>query len=147
MTPHFFKTITVASLQYLQKKVDDRLTDTLVAEYSLGYTPCGDRSSDKRRGIQILTDLRAHHKNLFVVAKLTAAVVATSGLATEPRALLNAKTELQGVGVAVTSEIHVCAVERALNSESTQPTGHMCGESSAQSLAPCRRTPQSMGSQ
>ena len=90
--PKLFKTITVASLQSLRKKVDDRLTDTLVAEYSLGYTPCGDRSSDKPRGIQILTDLRTHQKNLFVFAKLTADVVATSGLATEPRALLNAKT-------------------------------------------------------
>ena len=48
-------------------------------------------------------------------ANLTAAVVATRGPATEPRALLNAKTELEGAGVAVTSEIHVCAVERALN--------------------------------
>ena len=76
--------------------------------------PCGDRSSEKHRGIRILTDLRAHQKNLFVVAKLTAAVVATSGLATEPRALLNAKTELQGVGVAVTSAVHVCAVDRAV---------------------------------
>ena len=99
------------------------MTDTLVAEYSLGYTPRGDKSSDKHRGIQILTDLRTHQKNLCVVAKLmaavvaklTAAVVATSGLATEPRALLNAKTELQGVGVAVTSEIHVSAVERPLS--------------------------------
>ena len=64
--------------------------------------------------MQILADLSTHQKNVFVAAKLTAAVVATSGPATEPRALLNAKTELQGVGVAVTSEIHVCAVERAL---------------------------------
>ena len=61
-----------------------------------------------------MTDLRAHHQNLFVAAKLTAAVVATSGPATEPRALLNAKTELQGVGVVAISEIRASAVERAL---------------------------------
>ena len=107
--PKLFKTITAASLQSLRKKVDDRLTDTLVAEYSLGYTPCGDTSSAQQQGMHTLTDLLAHRKNLFIVAKLTAAVVATSGLATEPRALLNAKTELEGAGVAVTSEIHVFA--------------------------------------
>ena len=93
--------------------MDDRLTDTLVAEYNLGYTPCGDRSNDKHRGLQILTSLRTPPK-MFGAAKPTTAVVATRGPATEPQALLNAKTELQGVGVAVTSEIHVCAVERGL---------------------------------
>ena len=111
--PKLFTTITAASLQSVRKKVDERLTEKLVAEYSLGYTLCGDTSSAQHRGMQILTDLRAHQKNLFIVAKLTAAVVATSGLATKPRALLNAKTELEGAGVAVTSEIHVCAVESA----------------------------------
>ena len=67
-----------------------------------------------------------------------AAVVATSGPATEPRELLNAKTELQGVGVAVTSEMHVCAVERALQFvvDSADWTYFVWGESSAQSLAP-----------
>ena len=64
--------------------------------------------------MQVLTDLRTHQQNVFAVARLTAAVVVTSGLATEPRALLNSKTDLQGMGAAVTSEIHVCEVERAL---------------------------------
>ena len=83
---------------------------------------------------------------MFIVAKLTAAVVATSGLATEPRALLNAKTELEGAGVAVTFAIHVCAVERALkfgvdSADWTYFWRIVCHE------APCLRTPQSMGSQ
>ena len=112
--PKLVKTITVASLQSLRQKVDDLLADTLVAEHSLGYTPCGDTINDNHRGMQILTELRAHRKNLLVAAKLTAAVVATSAPATEPRALLHAKSELQGVGIAVTSEIRVCAVEKAL---------------------------------
>jgi hypothetical protein len=45
------------------------------------------------------------------------------------------------VGVAVTSEIHVCAVERALKFGVDSADWADLGEYSAQSLAPCRRTP------
>ena len=103
------------------KKVNDRLTENLTFEYSLGYNPSGGA---EHAGMKLLESLRGHQQKLALASNFVTALAAKNGPPSQPQALLAAKTALVEAGVPVSEDVQTIVVEKALKAAASAEDGY-----------------------
>ena len=108
-----FQSVTVAQMLTLRKKLDDRLSESLVLEYSLGYSAV-DGVADEHVGMKLLTSLRDLQKKVGAAFAVTSCTHAENGPQSKPFELTAAILALHGCGVAVAPEIDQIAIDKSV---------------------------------
>ena len=108
--PNLYLSVQSAQVTILARKID-RLTDSLVFEYSKGYEAT---SSSQHEGMSLLESLRQNQKRMKAAATLTGCLQAESGPSSHPCRVMATAKELQKTSVAVADMVFSFAAERGL---------------------------------
>ena len=118
---NLYLNVTPMQVQGAIKKVNDRLTENLTFEYSLGYNPSGGA---EHAGMKLLESLRGHQQKLALASNFVTALAAKNGPPSQPQALLAAKTALVEAGVPVSEDVQTIVVEKALKAAASAEDGY-----------------------
>ena len=112
-TPNLFQSINASTVMSVRKKVDGRLTDSLAAEYLLGFDVLqGD--SAQHAGMRLLEGLRRNRRRATAALEVSQCVTAENGPQSDPARLLAATRRLRREGAEVTFQAERFALNKQL---------------------------------
>lgn len=110
--PMFLAPSRAPEVNACSKKLSERLSESLVYEYSLGYKPTAE-GGDEHVGMKLLEQLRLLQRKMTAAKAFVEAIHAENGPSSPPKCIVDAAGALSDLSIAVPPAAHLHAVRKS----------------------------------